>query len=153
VGFISFYVFPISSFFGSPLPLSPFSFLWGLSSEVFIWGFISSLPQRAWDKKVLLLLLLLLLWCVVRLAKREIKSSLSSLELHSLSDVVYLGVSLECTFFFLPSLAMRHLWPTLGKRRPLLMAMLAASSSEEESVELLSESHSRPMCASPPFFL
>jgi hypothetical protein len=41
--------------------LSPFSFLWGLSSEVFIWGFISSLPQRAWDKKALLLLLLLLL--------------------------------------------------------------------------------------------
>jgi hypothetical protein len=51
VGFISFYVFPVSSFFGSPLSLSPFSFLWGLSSEVFIWGFISSLPQRAWDKK------------------------------------------------------------------------------------------------------
>jgi hypothetical protein len=49
--------FPVSSFFGSPLPLSPFSFLWGLSSEVFIWGFISSLPQRAWDKKALLLLL------------------------------------------------------------------------------------------------
>jgi hypothetical protein len=47
--------FPVSSFFGSPLPLSPFSFLWGLSSEVFIWGFISSLPQRAWDKKALLL--------------------------------------------------------------------------------------------------
>jgi hypothetical protein len=32
-----------------------------LSSEVFIRGFISSLPQRAWDKKALLLLLLLLL--------------------------------------------------------------------------------------------
>jgi hypothetical protein len=30
-------------------------------------------------------------------------------------------------------------------------AMLATSSSEEESVELSSESHSRPMCASPPF--
>jgi hypothetical protein len=29
-----------------------------LSSEVLIWGFISSLPQRAWDKKALLLLLL-----------------------------------------------------------------------------------------------
>jgi hypothetical protein len=27
-----------------------------LSSEVFIRGFISSLPQRAWDKKALLLL-------------------------------------------------------------------------------------------------
>jgi hypothetical protein len=45
---------------------------------------------------------------------------------------------------------MRHLWPTLGKRRPLLTAMLAASSSEElvelsseeESVELSSESYS-----------
>jgi hypothetical protein len=45
--------FPASSFYGSPLPLSPFSFLWRLSSEVFIWGFISSLPQRAWDKKAL----------------------------------------------------------------------------------------------------
>jgi hypothetical protein len=33
------------------LPLFPFSVLWGLSSEVFIRGFISSLPQRAWDKK------------------------------------------------------------------------------------------------------
>jgi hypothetical protein len=30
----------------------------------------------------------------------------------------------------------------VGKRRPLLTAMLAASSSEEESVELMSESHS-----------
>jgi hypothetical protein len=35
---------------------------------------------------------------------------------------------------------MRHLWPTLGKRRPLVMAMLAASSSEE-SEELSSEFH------------
>jgi hypothetical protein len=43
------------------LPLFPFSVLWGLSSEVFIRGFISSLPQRAWDKKALLLLLLLLI--------------------------------------------------------------------------------------------
>jgi hypothetical protein len=50
--------FPVSSFFGSPLPLFPLFSLWGLSSEVFIWGFISSLPQRAWDKKALLLLLL-----------------------------------------------------------------------------------------------
>jgi hypothetical protein len=49
-----------------------------------------------------------------------------------------LGVVLGCTFFFLSSFAMKHLWPTLGKRRPLLMAMLAASSS----VELSSESHS-----------
>jgi hypothetical protein len=48
---------------------------------------------------------------------------------------------------------MRHLWPTLGKRRPLVMAMLAASLSEEESVELSSESHSRHTWASPPFFL
>jgi hypothetical protein len=40
---------------------------------------------------------------MVRLAKREIKSSLLlSLELPSSSDVVYLGVSLECTFFLLP---------------------------------------------------
>jgi hypothetical protein len=37
---------------------------------------------------------------LVRLAKREVKSSLSSLELPSSSEVVYLGVSLECTFFF-----------------------------------------------------
>jgi hypothetical protein len=49
--------FPVSSFFGSPLSLCPFSFLWELSSEVFIWSFISSIPQRAWDKKDLLLLL------------------------------------------------------------------------------------------------
>jgi hypothetical protein len=90
---------------------------------------------------------------MVRLAKREIKSSSLSLELPSSLDVVYLGVALECTFFFLSSLAMRHLCPTLGKRRPLLTAMLVASSSEEESVELSSKSHSRHMCASPPFFL
>jgi hypothetical protein len=38
------------------------------------------------------------------------------------------------------------------EERPLLTAMLAASSSEE-SVELSLESHSRHMCASPPFFL
>jgi hypothetical protein len=50
-------------------------------------------------------------------------------------------------------LAMRHLWQTLGKRIPLLMAMFVAFSSEEELVELSSESHSHPMCASPPFFL
>jgi hypothetical protein len=46
--------------------LFPFSVLWGLSSEVFIRGFISSLPQRAWDKKALLLLLLLLLSALTR---------------------------------------------------------------------------------------
>jgi hypothetical protein len=45
--------------------LFPFSVLWGLSSEVFIRGFISSLPQRAWDKKALLLLLLLLLYFAI----------------------------------------------------------------------------------------
>jgi hypothetical protein len=90
---------------------------------------------------------------MLRLAKRENKSSSLSLELPSSSDVVYLGVALECTFFFLPSLAMRHLWPTFGKRRPLLMVMFAASSLSEESVELSSESHSHTMCASPPFFL
>jgi hypothetical protein len=60
---------------------------------------------------------------------------------------------LDLTFFFLSSFAMRHLWPTLGKSRPLVMAMLAASSSEEVSVELSSESHSQQTWASPPFFL
>jgi hypothetical protein len=89
---------------------------------------------------------------MLRLAKRDIKLSSLSLELPSSLDVVYLGVTLECTFFFLPSLAIRHLWPMLGKRRPLLTEMLVASSSEE-SVELSSESHSRHMWASPPFFL
>jgi hypothetical protein len=89
---------------------------------------------------------------MLRLAKREIKSSSLSLELPSSLDVEYLGVILECTFFFLPSFAMRHLWPMLGKRSPLLTAMLAASSSEE-SVELSSESYSCPMCASSPFSL
>jgi hypothetical protein len=78
---------------------------------------------------------------MLRLAKRVSKSSSSSLELPSSLDVVYFGVVLDCTFFFLLSLAMNHLWSTLGKRRPLLTAMLAASSSEE-SVELSSESHS-----------
>jgi hypothetical protein len=90
---------------------------------------------------------------MARFAKREDKSSFFSLELPSSSEVVYLGVSLEYTFFFLPYLAMRHLCPTLGKRRPLLMAMLAAYSSEEKSVEISSESYSLPMCASPPLFL
>jgi hypothetical protein len=52
--------FPVSSFFGSPLPLSPFFSSLGVSSEVFICGFISSLSQRVWDKNALLLLLLLL---------------------------------------------------------------------------------------------
>jgi hypothetical protein len=42
----------------------------------------------------------------------------------------------------------------VGEEETLLTAMLAASSSEEEeSMELSSESHSRHMCASPPFFL
>jgi hypothetical protein len=89
---------------------------------------------------------------MLRLAKRESKSSSLSLELPSSLDVVYLGVLLECTFFFLPSLAMRHLWPMLGKRRPSLTVMLAASLLEE-SVELSLESYSRHMCASLPFLL
>jgi hypothetical protein len=87
-----------------------------------------------------------------RLAKRASKLSSSSLELSSSLDVAYLVEALDFTFF-LPSFVMRHLWPMLGKRRPLLMAMLEASSSEEESVELSSESHSRHTWASPPFFL
>jgi hypothetical protein len=40
----------------------------------------------------------------------------------------------------------------IGEEGPLLMAMLAVSSSEE-SVELSLESHSFHMCASSPFFL
>src|SRR5690242_5181839 len=91
--------------------------------------------------------------CMLRLAKRVSRSSSSSLELPSSLDVVYLEEVLDCTFLFLPSCAMKHLWPTLGKRSPLLTTMLAASSSEEESVELSSESHSRHTWASPPFFL
>jgi hypothetical protein len=82
-------------------------------------------------------------YCMLRLAKRLSKSSSSSLELSSSLDVVYLVEALDFIFFFLSSFAMRHLWPTLGNRRPLLTAMLAASLSEEESVELSSESHSR----------
>jgi hypothetical protein len=81
--------------------------------------------------------------CIFKLAKRVSKSSSSSLELPSSLDVVYLGVVLDYTLFFLPSFSMKHLWPTLGKRSPLLTAMLVVSSSEEESVELSSESHSR----------
>src|SRR6187455_1489064 len=91
--------------------------------------------------------------CMFKLAKRASKSSSSSLELPSSLDVVYLVEALDFTFFFLPSFAIRHLWPTLGKRRPLLTVMLVASSSEEESVELSSDSHSRHTWASPPFFL
>jgi hypothetical protein len=90
---------------------------------------------------------------MLRLAKILSKLSSSSLELPSSLDVVYLGVVLACTFFFLLSFAMKHLWPTLGKISPLLTAMLAASSSEEESVELMLKSHSRHTWASPPFFL
>jgi hypothetical protein len=46
-------------------------------------------------------------------------------------------------FYLLPFVVLCHeaLWPMLGKRSPLLKAMLAASSSEEELVELMSESH------------
>jgi hypothetical protein len=91
--------------------------------------------------------------CMFKLAKRARRSSSSSLELPSSLDVVYLVEALNFTFFFLQSFPMRHLWPTLGKRRPLVTAMLAASSSEEESVELSSESHSRHTWALPPFFL
>src|SRR5690242_6900891 len=89
--------------------------------------------------------------CMLRLAKRERKLSSSSLALSSLEDS-YLVDDLDFTFF-LPSFAMRHLWPTFGKRSPLVTAMLAASSSSEESLELSSESHSRQTWASPPFFL
>jgi hypothetical protein len=57
-GFYLFYVFPRFVVFRFSFAfVSPF-FLWELSSEVFIRGFISSLPQRAWEKKALLLLLL-----------------------------------------------------------------------------------------------
>jgi hypothetical protein len=88
-----------------------------------------------------------------RLAKRASKLSSSSLELPSSLDVAYLVEALDFTLFFLPYFAIRHLWPTLGKRRPLVTTMLVASSSEDESVELMSESHSRHTWASSPFFL
>src|SRR5690242_14960781 len=90
--------------------------------------------------------------CMFRLAKRVRKLSSSSLAFSSLEDLD-LVEDLDLTFFFLPSFAMRHLWPTLGNRSPLVTAMLAASSSLEESLELSSESHSRQTWASPPFFL
>jgi hypothetical protein len=90
---------------------------------------------------------------MLRLAKRVSKLSSSSLEFSSSLEVAYLVEDLDFTFFFLLSFAIRHLWPTLEKRSPLLMAMLAVSSSSEESVELSSESHSLQTCASPPFFL
>jgi hypothetical protein len=48
-----------------------------------------------------------------KLAKRASKSSSSSLELPSSLDVIYLVETLDFTFFFLPSFAMRHLWPML----------------------------------------
>src|SRR5699024_1057967 len=88
-----------------------------------------------------------------RLAKRMRKLSSSSLELPSSLEVAYLVEDFDFTFFLLSSFAMRHLWPTFEKRSPLVTAILAASSSEEESVELSSESHSRQTWASPPFFL
>jgi hypothetical protein len=69
-------------------------------------------------------------YSMVRFAKREDKPSFFSIELPSSSEVVYLGVSLEYTFLFLPSLVIRHLWPTLGKRRSLLMAMLVRAPRE-----------------------
>jgi hypothetical protein len=90
---------------------------------------------------------------MLRLAKSVSKLSSSSLELSSSLEVAYLVEDLDFTFFFLPSFAMRHLWPMLGERRPLLTAMFAAYSSEEESMELSSESHSRQTWALPPFFL
>jgi hypothetical protein len=65
---------------------------------------------------------------VVCKERRQISSF--SLELPSSSKVVYLGVSLEHTIFFFPSLGMRHLWSTLGKMTPLLMVMLATSLLE-----------------------
>src|SRR5688572_18547717 len=90
--------------------------------------------------------------CMFRSAKRIRKLSSSLLALSSLEDS-YLVEDLDLTFLLLPSFAMRHLWRTLGKRSPLVTAMLAASSSSEESLELSSESHSRQTWASPPFFL
>src|SRR5688572_20912818 len=90
---------------------------------------------------------------MLRSAKRVCKLFSSSLALSSLEDS-YLVEDLDLTFFLLPSFAMRHLWLTLGKRSPLVTAMLAASSSsEEESVEISSEFHSRHTWASLPFFL
>src|SRR5688572_2213001 len=85
---------------------------------------------------------------MLRLEKsvRKLSSSFS-LELSSSLEDAYLVEDLDFTFFLLPSVAMRHLWLTLGKRSPLVTAMLAASSSEE-SVELSSESHSRHTRAS-----
>jgi hypothetical protein len=55
---------------------------------------------------------------MLRLAKRVRKLSSSSLALSSLEDS-YLVEDFDLTFFFLPSFAIRHLWPMLGKRRPL----------------------------------
>jgi hypothetical protein len=40
----------------------------------------------------------------------------------------------------------------VGEEKSLVDDNVDGIPSEEESVELSSESHSRPMCASPPFF-
>src|SRR5688572_859852 len=62
---------------------------------------------------------------MLRLAKRMRKLSSSLLASSSSLEVSYLVEDLDFTFFLLPSFAMRHLWPMLGKRSPLVTAMLA----------------------------
>jgi hypothetical protein len=52
---------------------------------------------------------------MLKLAKREIKSSSLSLELPSSLDVVYLGVALECTFFFFVVLSHETLVADIGE--------------------------------------
>jgi hypothetical protein len=69
--------------------------------------------------------------------------STSSSDSSSLEEV-YLGVSHESTFF---SLAMRHVWHSLGKRVDLLKTE-ATSPASSKSDEEQSESHYLPMCAS-----
>jgi hypothetical protein len=54
-------------------------------------------------------------WSMLRLVKRDIKLSSLSLELLSSLDVVYLGVALVCTFFFLAVLSHETLVADVGE--------------------------------------
>jgi hypothetical protein len=56
---------------------------------------------------------------MLRLAKRVSKSSSSSLELPSSLDVVYLGVALDCTFFFLAVLSHETFVADVGEEEAL----------------------------------
>jgi hypothetical protein len=89
-------------------------------------------------------------WSLVRFVKREVKSSSLPLELPSSSEVVYLGVSLECTFFFV-ILSHEAFVDDVGEEKPFVDSDVGSVLVRGGVCGALVKVPFPPLCASPPF--